>query len=189
MNTVVRPIRVTLTVLAGLLVLMASVLVGMPKAQAAPYCGIVWGSLPKSGGATMSSAQITNVRSGQHDCFDRLVIDLNGRVKGYDVRYVSQVYAEGSGKAVPVAGAADIRIIVRAPAYDQYGRPTYRPTSTTNLVNVSGYRTFRQVAWAGSFEGQTTIALGVRARLPMRAFVLTGPGTGSRLVIDVAHQW
>jgi hypothetical protein len=54
---------------------------------------------------------------------------------------------------------------------------------------VTGYQTFRQVAWAGSFEGQSTIALGVRARLPFRVFTLAGPGTGSRLVIDVAHFW
>ena len=40
---------------------------------------------------------------------------------------------------------------------------------------------------AGSFEGQTTIGLGVRARLPFRVFVLAGPGSGSRLVVDVAH--
>ena len=54
---------------------------------------------------------------------------------------------------------------------------------------MAGYSTFRQVAWAGSFEGQTTVGLGVRARLPFRVFALTGPGTGSRLVIDVAHRW
>jgi hypothetical protein len=45
------------------------------------------------------------------------------------------------------------------------------------------------VGWAGSFEGQTTLGLGVRARLPFRAFVLPGPGSGSRLVVDVAHRW
>lgn len=56
-------------------------------------------------------------------------------------------------------------------------------------MNVAGYSTFRQVALAGSFEGETTIGLGVRARLPMRVIVLDGPGSGSRLVIDVAHRW
>jgi hypothetical protein len=40
------------------------------------------------------------------------------------------------------------------------------------------------VAWAGSFEGQSTIGLGVRARLPFRVLQLPG-----RLVIDVAHHW
>jgi hypothetical protein len=33
------------------------------------------------------------------------------------------------------------------------------------------------------------VGLGVRARLPFRVFKLDGPGEGSRLVIDVAHQW
>ena len=56
-------------------------------------------------------------------------------------------------------------------------------------MNVSGYRTFRQVAWAGSFEGQSTVGLGLRARLPFRVTAVDGPGTGSRLVIDVAHSW
>jgi hypothetical protein len=52
------------------------------------------------------------------------------------------------------------------------------------LVNVTGFSTFRQVAWAGSFEGQTTVGLGVRARLPFRVFTLPG-----RVVVDVAHVW
>jgi hypothetical protein len=54
---------------------------------------------------------------------------------------------------------------------------------------VSGYRTFRQAAWAGTYEGQTTIGVGVRARLPMRVFVLNGPGGERHLVVDVAHSW
>jgi hypothetical protein len=54
---------------------------------------------------------------------------------------------------------------------------------------VTGWQTFRQIAWAGSFEGQSTIGLGVRAKLPFRVLVLQGPGAGSRFVIDVAHRW
>ena len=57
------------------------------------------------------------------------------------------------------------------------------------LVDVRGWTTFRQVAYAGCFEGQTTVGVGVRARLPFRVFALDGPGAGSRLVIDVAHRW
>ena len=59
-------------------------------------------------------------------------------------------------------------------------------------MDVSGYRTFRQVAWGGSFEGQTTLGLGVHARLPFRVTVLAGaPGCpkGARVVVDVAHAW
>lgn len=159
-----------------------------PTAVAAPYCGITWGSLADSV-AGYSSATITNVRTGRHDCFDRMVIDLKGKVKGYDVRYVSAVYTEGQGKLVPLAGAADLRIIVKAPAYTSSGTPTYYPANRLNVRNVSGYTTFRQVAFLGSFEGQSSFGLGVRARLPFRTFVLIDATGNSRLVIDVAHRW
>ena len=63
------------------------------------------------------------------------------------------------------------------------------PVNVLTFPNVAGFSTFRQVAYGGSFERYTTIGLGIRARLPMRAFTLAGPGNGSRLVIDVAHHW
>jgi hypothetical protein len=158
-----------------------------PAATAAPYCGIYWGSLAETR-SLYSTAPVTNVRSGEHTCYDRLVIDVRGDIRGYDVRYVDVTRMDGSGFAVPVRGAADLRIRALVPAYNQAGA-TYTPANKKELVNVTGYSTFRQVAWAGSFEGRTTIALGVRARLPFRTFILDGPGTGSRLVIDVAHRW
>jgi hypothetical protein len=64
--------------------------------------------------------------------------------------------------------------------------------SSRELVPVTGFSTFRQVASAGSFEGVTSIGLGVRARLPFRVFTVTGiPGSanGVRVVVDVAHRW
>ena len=157
-------------------------------ASTAPYCGITWGSSAESA-ARHSTGHITNLRTGRHACFDRLVVDLRGKTVGYDVRYVSAVHTEGQGRRVPLAGAADLRIIVRAPAYNSSGTPTYNPSNRTHAKNVSGYTTFRQVAFLGSFEGQTSFGLGVRARLPFRTFVLGGPGNTSMLVIDVAHRW
>jgi len=56
------------------------------------------------------------------------------------------------------------------------------------VANVAGYRSFRQIAFAGSFEGQTTFGVGVRTRLPFRVFAVSGPG-GVKLVVDVAHRW
>lgn len=157
-------------------------------ASAAPYCGIVWGSLAKSTPA-LTQAQVINVRTGQQTCFDRLVIDLNGAVAGYSIRYVPQVVQDGSGLPVDLRGNAFLQVTVNAPAYNSSGSATYNPADKNELTNVSGYKTFRQVAYAGSFEGYTSLGLGVRARLPFRVFTLAGPGTGSRLVIDVAHMW
>jgi hypothetical protein len=118
-----------------------------------------------------------------------MVVDLDGPVgRSYEARYVRAVHQDGSGFRVPLRGAADLLLVVRAPAYDD-GKETYRPANRRELVSTRGYRTFRQVAFAGSYEGQTTIGLGVRARLPFRVTVLPGPGRGSRVVVDVAHSW
>ena len=152
----------------------------------AAYCGITWGSLPKTAPAGTTS-YLTDLRAGEHACFDRLVVDVAGGARGYDVHYGS-VAREGSGTPVPLRGT-DLHIVVQSRAYDGDGAATYDPPRDSEAVDVTGFRTFRQVAWAGSFEGQSTIGLGVRARLPFRVTVLDGPGTGSRLVIDVAHAW
>ncbi|MEO8851798.1 MAG: hypothetical protein ABI360_08730 [Allobranchiibius sp.] len=148
-----------------------------------------WGSLTKTLNRR-TSASITNVRAGRHTCFDRMVVDLRGRGAGYTVQYVSQVLTEGGGAVVPLRGGAKLSVVVKAPTYNvNTGVSTYNPANKSELVNVSGYSTFRQIAFGGSFEGYTTIGLGVRARLPMRAFVLNGPAAGSRVVVDVAHHW
>jgi hypothetical protein len=185
-------IPVRLSILTVTTALFALVLPG--SAQAAPYCGITWGSTAKTNTAA-DTEMVNGVRAGRHACFDRLVIDVGGQdvsFGSYDVRYVPLVYSDGKGDAVPVRGAADLQVIVRAPAYDQHGNATFTPANRSEVVNVAGYTTFRQVAWAGTFEGQTTLALGVRARLPFRVFTLAGTPNSDdtpRMVIDVAHRW
>jgi hypothetical protein len=173
---------------------VAAAVLPAATAQAAPYCGISWGSTAESS-PMVDREMVHDVRSGRHECFDRLVIDLNGHDTGfssYDVRYVPLVHEDGSGFPVPVRGAADLQIVLRAPAHDEYGNATFAPADRREVVDVAGYPTFRQVAWAGSFEGRTTMALGVRARLPFRVLVLSGTPNSDdtpRLVIDVAHAW
>ncbi|MGW9551489.1 AMIN-like domain-containing (lipo)protein [Citricoccus zhacaiensis] len=151
-----------------------------------PYCGITWGSTAKSV-STMSSAQVTRVRTGRHDCYDRMVVDLNYKVKGYEAHYGS-IQEVGTGTHIPMIGK-DLSITVYANAYTSAGRPTYNPSNWDSVANVAGYSTFRQVAYGGSFEGHTVFGIGNRARLPYRVLILDGPGTGSRLVVDVAHRW
>ncbi|WP_028046629.1 hypothetical protein [Cellulomonas sp. URHE0023] len=165
----------------GLLV-GALLFLSAPTASAGPSCAIRWGSLEKSAPG-LSHAPVTAVRTGQHSCYDRLVIDVAGDVGGYTVRYVPEVTQDGSGAVVPTRGGAWLQITVNDPG------ETYTPADPVELSNVTGYRTFRQVVHAGTFEGYTTVGLGVRARLPFRVFSLDGPGTSSRLVVDVAHRW
>ncbi|MBO1269520.1 AMIN-like domain-containing (lipo)protein [Arthrobacter cavernae] len=179
-------------VLAALLLAGGLGLVVPGTASAAPFCGITWGSLAKSNTSLPvgpGQDPITNIRSGRHACFDRLVVDVNGQAPRYHVRYVPAVTQDGSGFTVPLRGGAFLQVTVATPAHDQDYNATYLPANRDEAVNVAGFRTFRQVAFTGTFEAVTQIGLGVRARLPFRVFTLAGPGEGSRLVIDVAHRW
>jgi hypothetical protein len=182
-----------------LLTALAVTLLGLiapSVASAAPYCGITWGSLPKVShrDQPVAGATLTDVRAGQHACYDRLVLDIRGTSSfdSWRVAYVPQVRSDPSGRAVPLRGGAFLQISVGASDHTAGGTPTYTPANRRELVNVGGFRTFRQVAWAGSFEGISNVGLGVRARLPFRVIALSGiPGSsnGTRVVVDVAHHW
>lgn len=191
MKTLQRTKRVTRPIVLALAMSIAPLAVATSAPTAsATVCEAHWGSLVKQRDP-YTSKQIIDIRSGQHLCFDRLVIDVNGSGRGepgYRVTYVEQVAKDGSGAIVPLRGGARLRIIIKAPAY-AHRELTYQASNWRELVDVSSYRTFRQVAWAGTFEGQTTIGLGVRAKLPMRVFVLNDPDGGRRVVVDVAHLW
>lgn len=179
MNAITR--RAAVAVVAAALAVPAAVAATSGTASAAPYCGITWGSTAKgTSPAQLWTGKVTGVRAGQHTCFDRLVFDVDpGRgTLGYSVRYVSAVTSPGSGMPVAVSGGAKIQITVNAPS-----------TLGMSTRTFSGWRTFRQLKNIGSYEGYTDYGLGVRARLPMRAFVLNDADGGRRLVVDVAHQW
>jgi hypothetical protein len=166
--------------LLALVVVVTGLGLVAPQTAGASYCGIEWGSAQKA--RTGHASALTNVRGGRQACYDRLVLDFAGSTSGSRVRYVSAVPFQGRDGNIPLRGGAKVEILV-------LGSATYQPANPRELVNVSGWTTFRQVAWGGSFEGYTTIGLGVRARLPFRVFTLAGPGTHSRLVVDVAHRW
>jgi hypothetical protein len=187
-----RTLVLLLTTLIATLAVAVLGLVAPGAASAASSCGITWGSLAKS--STGGAGYLDDVRAGQQACYDRLVIDVAGNpsMHSWHVGYVDRVTEDASGRAVPVRGGAFLQLTVPAPDRTLDGTPTYTAADRRELVDVSGYRTFRQVAWAGSFEGSSTIGLGVRARLPFRVIALTGiPGSsnGTRVVVDVAHQW
>jgi hypothetical protein len=152
---------------------------------ATPTCDTSWGTGAKQAQSSRT-APLVGIRGGQHDCYDRLVFDIRAPgAGGYSVEYVDEVVEEGSGRPVPLRGSARLAVVVQAPAYGDDGKPTYVPANRRELLDVTGWRTFRQVAWAGSFEGQTTVGLGVRAVLPFRVLVEDG---GTHIVVDVAHE-
>lgn len=185
-------------VIAGLVAGASAVnAAGLPSAATAaagqagaPYCGITWGSLPASGGDLLSAAPLVTTRTGQHSCYDRVVFEFKGSADGYVIEYGDpHTDGEGLNLAPYTAGGATLSVRLLAPAHDQAMRPTYPYRVGDHTANVVRYRTLRDVVFGGSMEGYTTFSVGVRARLPFRVMVLDGPGTHSRIVLDIAHQW
>ena len=171
---------------------VVGVLASPADAAKRAFCRQPWGSLPEQLGNNdpgYPPTLLTNVRAGRNACYDRLVFDLGGPAIGYRVEYVPQVTEEGSGNPVTLRGGAFLSIVLSAPAHDQAGRPTYRPADRANVVDVRSFTTFRQVAFTGDFEGLTSFALGVRARLPFRVLVVPAAGGRSHVVVDVSHRW
>ncbi|WP_440899116.1 AMIN-like domain-containing (lipo)protein [Actinosynnema sp.] len=148
-------------------------------------CAVDWGSQDQQSADT-SPGPLVDLRAGQQECFDRLVFDIpgGGAGEGHLVGYRDVIHADGSGEVIPLRGGAKLLVVAHSPAHDDDGAPTYTFADRSELVDVTGYRTFRQVAWGNSFEGRSTVGLGVRARLPFRVF--TGPGG---LVVEGAHSW
>lgn len=160
------------------------------RSATAASCGVTWGSLPRTSADT-GNRPLTNVRTGRHECYDRMVLDIRGDLPadsvGYQVRYVDEFRQDGSGNLIDIGGGAILEIVASAPSYDpETHEPTYGGKGGKPLpgVNLAGYKTFRDARFGASYEGTTQLGLGVRARLPFRVFSL-----GDRLVIDVAHSW
>lgn len=181
-------LAIGLTVLAAIGATACDPLPPVPPGGTAPNCrDVAWGSGAKRV-ERMSSAEIVRVRAGSHRCFDRMVIDLRSApAAGWHVRY-HEVVREGIGTSVPLRGNADLEVVALAPAYGTNGSSMFRPANPGEVANVAGFRSLRQIAYAGTFEGQTTFGVGVRTRLPFRVFAVSGPA-GVKLVVDVAHRW
>lgn len=164
-----------------------------PQAQGA--CAVQGGGTgERAGGSGLTTAPLYLVRVGQHPCYDRVVFDINGPAPvSYVAKYVPQVLSDPAGKPVPVAGGAVLQIVVRAPIWgtDTQGHQPWRkpPASGDDLVTpaqVAGWSALREVKFAGSFEEQTTIAVGVRTRLPFRVLVTADAGY-RHVVLDIGY--
>ncbi|MGW3208635.1 AMIN-like domain-containing (lipo)protein [Streptomyces sp. NPDC001135] len=187
-----RRMRATIVALAvagaglGVATTAADAATAAPSRVAA--CPTGWGSGAKGGVAT-GTVPLKNIRTGRHDCFDRMVFDVpgGGGSIGYYVRYVDRLSQNASGRYIPVRGGAVLDVHIGAPAYaPANGAPTYPGQVGRPLpgVNITGYRTFKDTRFAGSFEGETQIGIGIRARLPFRVIQVR-----DHLVVDVAHNW
>jgi hypothetical protein len=122
--------------------------------------------------------RIAGIRSGQHPeaGYDRVVLDIVGKVPGYHVAYVDQPIEDGSGRPASVPGRRFLQIRLEpAQAHTDAGVETRPRAMTVNYPMLE--------AWAitGDFEGVVTIVLGLDDVVGYRVGELPG-----RIYIDVA---
>jgi hypothetical protein len=154
-----------------------------------------WGTGARQS-STMAQEEFYNVRVGRHDCYDRVVFDINGvvpgtPVAGYHVSYVNgEVTADGSGQPVPTEGNAALQVVVRAPILGSVSGNTQAPPRVGHdyysTRQLRSWASLKEVTYAGSFEGQTTIAVGVPSMRPFRVGAFERDGY-THVYVDVAH--
>ncbi|WP_434440125.1 AMIN-like domain-containing (lipo)protein [Lentzea sp. E54] len=126
-------------------------------------------------------AELTNIRTGKHDGFERIVLDMNGLPSNSLSREATEVSNCGSGNPVPVGGQEVLETMhFGAASYDENFDPTY--TGPRNFV-PQGLTNVKGVAITCDFEATLGIAVGYENPDSWhKVFTLTNP---DRVVIDV----
>lgn len=128
-----------------------------------------------------------DIRTGRHDCYDRIVIELQpsdhpfpARSPGYWVRYQDDPIdvGESGEQFVELKGDANLLITVEAWMTTMEGTGYQGPTDIT----VGGDSVIEQLYLTHDFEGVHTWAVGLDRERPFQVTVLTNP---TRVVVDV----
>ncbi|MEU8618954.1 hypothetical protein [Streptomyces sp. NPDC048623] len=136
---------------------------------------------PPRSTAPPATAQVVNVRWGVHPTFDRLVVDVRGKLPPVQVTPVKALHYDGSGQRVPLPGKFFLEIrLSPAAAHNESGQSVYRGP---RLVKLS-LPALKGVALTGDFEGVVTIGAAFHTKPVYKTFVLHSP---ERFVLDVAH--
>ncbi len=121
------------------------------------------------------------VRVGRHTGYDRVVWQFAGPGRpSYQVRYVAEPTADGSGDSVDVRGKAYLEVMVTFVGVPAESTPQ---PSDASASSIAGTVIAQAMPVYGGFEGYGQSFVGVRDRQrPFKVTVLTKP---TRLVIDI----
>ncbi|AZA14232.1 hypothetical protein ACFPVT_09685 [Corynebacterium choanae] len=126
---------------------------------------------------------VTNVRIGTHDTFDRIVFDFTGAgTPGWFVRYTKDPTAQGSGKPVHIAGDTFLEVNIDGVAYPfEVGEAP----KIFDITDPPG-TLISEIDDVSIFEGRQQFMIGLSGgEHPYSVQVLNNP---TRLVIDILQQ-
>lgn len=122
-------------------------------------------------------AQLTNVRTGHHPTFDRVVFDLTGGKPEDSVTRITEPTNCGSGKPISAKGVEFLEVRLQPADGHSY-------TGSRNIT--TGLPTAQSVVFTCDFEADLSIAIGVNRRnAHYEARFHTDP---LRYVVDIYHS-
>jgi hypothetical protein len=132
-----------------------------------------------SGGNQQTPSGIVAVRVGQHDGYDRFVIEFNGPIPAYAIRRQSGTTFTTNPRGTPITlkGTDGLSVLVHPiDNWTSYVSPTaFDPD----------FQFLKQARLIQNFEGYHQWALGIQGKPCLRVTELASP---SRLVVDIAAQ-
>lgn len=125
---------------------------------------------------------VVNARWGGHCTYDRIVVDVRGKMPPVTVKRVKELRYDGSGKKVPLAGKYFLEIkLSPAAAHDEAGHSVYKGPKLKKISLPA----LKGIALTGDFEGVVTLGAAYGKKPVPKTFVLHSP---ERLVVDVPHS-
>lgn len=139
-------------------------------------------AVPIHGDGTVPRAQLTDVRVGTHDGYDRIVFEFADGVPELDISQATPpLLADASGQELDVDGNAFLQIVMHGGTKQtDAGGSSY--TGSTDFT--PGFGQLAELMEGGDFEAVNTWYAGLNADACARGFTLSNP---SRIVIDIQH--
>lgn len=129
-----------------------------------------------------NSQEITGVRVGLHDWYDRVVLDLSGDEPhlGWFAGFVDEPIEDPTGEPLAVEGDAFLQLGIYGIDWTTPSAERYSGAS----VDGGSLEVVEEVVFGGLFEAQQQVLIGLDERTAYRVFALSGP---ARIVIDIRH--
>ncbi len=133
-------------------------------------------------------ALLTDVRLGSHDGFDRVVLEYEGGVPGWEVGYVAEAVSDGIGEPVDVDGGSILQVRTMGVRYpEESDTNAFRGDPGAIRIRVAETPEVTEVVYDHVFEGYGMTFIGVDETepRPFRVYRLADP---TRIVIEVEHS-
>ena len=128
--------------------------------------------------------EVTEVRVGTHDGFDRVTFELDGDgTVGWSVRLEDEPSSQGSGEPIEVAGDTSLWVALEPLTYPE--DPDAGLAAPDRVAAPEGAVVLTEVVQDTLFEGYHTFAIGLEEAVPFAVERLEDP---QRVVIDLVPE-